>query len=437
MLRKIVLTWFPILLGAAVYSLFSVLMSGLGYTPKIAVLVMIPAAAGIAGGPLMGGVVGLVGSAIPLLLGEPDGSWNVVLLATLTGLAASLPNLVLAESRRRYPSSLLARFEQWRGQNSIPHLLLMGLFVYVLWLAWTAAISFLSLDLNLVGLREVVLRDFPVSLVLILAVTPLFYGLFSLAGNEGPRVDVWWWLVAAVVILVVLMMEFIPDPYRRIVVFVNDGIFISVTLTVSAFILTLIVGLFVGLGRLSRSRIIYGATSLYVEVIRGIPLLVQLMWWYFAFPSVLQELGRTFSIPLLADYKANAIAMAIIGLVICYAAYMSEIYRAGIQSIPKGQMEAARSQGMGYFQAMRYIIIPQAIRVILPPMGNEFIALLKDSSLVSAVAVADLSRRGREFTSAQFIPIQTWMMVALLYLIMTLLSARVVGWVERKTRFER
>lgn len=437
MLRKIVLTWFPILLGAAVYSLFSVLMSGLGYTPKIAVLVMIPAAAGIAGGPLMGGVVGLVGSAIPLLLGEPDGSWNVVLLATLTGLAASLPNLVLAESRRRYPSSLLARFEQWRGQNSIPHLLLMGLFVYVLWLAWTAAISFLSLDLNLVGLREVVLRDFPVSLVLILAVTPLFYGLFSLAGNEGPRVDVWWWLVAAVVILVVLMMEFIPDPYRRIVVFVNDGIFISVTLTVSAFIFTLIVGLFVGLGRLSRSRIIYGATSLYVEVIRGIPLLVQLMWWYFAFPSVLQELGRTFSIPLLADYKANAIAMAIIGLVICYAAYMSEIYRAGIQSIPKGQMEAARSQGMGYFQAMRYIIIPQAIRVILPPMGNEFIALLKDSSLVSAVAVADLSRRGREFTSAQFIPIQTWMMVALLYLIMTLLSARVVGWVERKTRFER
>jgi polar amino acid transport system permease protein len=437
MLRKIVLTWFPIILGAAVYPLFSVLMSGLGYTPRIAILVMIPAAAGMAGGPLMGVVVGLVGSAIPILLGEPDGSWNVVVLATLTGLIASLPNLLLTESKRRNPSSLLARFEQWREEHSVPNLLFLGLFVYILWLAWTAAVPLFNLDLELTSLSGVVLRDFPLSLILILVVTPLFYGLFSLAKNEGPRVDAWWWLVAGVVALVVMMMELLPDPYRRIVAFVSDGIFVSITLTVSAFILTLIVGMFVGLGRLAKSKIIYGATSLYVEMVRGIPLLVQLMWWYFAFPPVLQRLGKSMNIPMLAEYQANAIAMAIIGLVICYAAYMSEIYRAGIQSIPTGQMEAARSQGMGYFQAMRHIILPQAIRVILPPMGNEFIALLKDSSLVSAVAVADLSRRGREFTSAQFIPIETWMMVALLYLIMTLLSARIVGWVERRTRFER
>ena len=91
--------------------------------------------------------------------------------------------------------------------------------------------------------------------------------------------------------------------------------------------------------------------------------------------------------------------MAILGMTICYAAYMSEVYRAGIQSIGKGQMEAARSLGMSQTQAMRYVILPQAIRVILPPMGNEFISLLKDSSLVSVVAVADLTRRGREFSS--------------------------------------
>jgi polar amino acid transport system permease protein len=116
---------------------------------------------------------------------------------------------------------------------------------------------------------------------------------------------------------------------------------------------------------------------------------------------------------------------------------MSEIFRAGIQSIPKGQMEAARSLGMSYFQAMRHVILPQAIRVILPPVGNEFIALLKDSSLVSAVALADLTRRGREFMAANFDPLQVWTMIALLYLVMTLFSARIVNYIERRTKIER
>ena len=128
--------------------------------------------------------------------------------------------------------------------------------------------------------------------------------------------------------------------------------------------------------------------------------------------------------------------MAILGLTFCYAAYMSEIYRAGIQSISKGQNEAARSLGMTLGQAMRYIILPQAVRVILPPVGNEFISLLKDSSLVSVVSVADMTRRGREFMASNFLPIETWLMVALLYLVMTLISARIVAWIERKTRTE-
>jgi polar amino acid transport system permease protein len=126
--------------------------------------------------------------------------------------------------------------------------------------------------------------------------------------------------------------------------------------------------------------------------------------------------------------------MAVIGLTICYGAYMSEIYRAGIQSISKGQSEAARSLGMSQFQAMRYVILPQAIRVVLPPMGNEFISLLKDSSLVSVVSVADLTTRGRQFASKHATPIETWSMVALLYLVMTILSTRVVNWIERKTK---
>jgi polar amino acid transport system permease protein len=139
----------------------------------------------------------------------------------------------------------------------------------------------------------------------------------------------------------------------------------------------------------------------------------------------------------MANYQSNAIFTAIIGLTVCYGAYMSEIYRAGIQSIPKGQAEAARSLGMTHFQSMRHVILPQAFRVILPPVGNELIALLKDSSLVSVVAVADLTRRGREFMAVHFNPIEVWSMVALLYLVLTLFLTRGVAWIEKKAHFER
>lgn len=227
------------------------------------------------------------------------------------------------------------------------------------------------------------------------------------------------------------------DPFGRILLFVRDGLYLTIFVTVISFMLVLIVGMFGGLGRLAKNKVIYGISSLYVELVRGVPLLVQLIWWYYAFPVVLQQFGRAFDIQPLVNYRANPTLMAILGLVFGYGAYMSEIYRAGIQSIPKGQMEAARSQGMTYVQAMRHVIIPQAIRVIMPPMGNEFIALLKDSSLVSVVAVADLTRRGREYMSTHFNPIEVWTMVALLYLVMTLFSARMVAFIEKKTTFER
>jgi len=249
------------------------------------------------------------------------------------------------------------------------------------------------------------------------------------------RLDPWWWLVALVVATIIVLVLVRPDPFLRILVFVSDGIVVSILVTIITFILILVIGLIGGLGRLSKNRIVYGIFTLYVEMIRGIPLLVQLIWWYYAFPIILQRLGLDITKLIPRDFFA--VFMAILGLAICYGAYMSEIYRAGIQSIPKGQMEAARSLGMNYFQAMRFVILPQAVRIILPPVGNEFIALLKDSSLVSAVAVADLTRRGREFMAMSFLPLQTWIMVALLYLVMTLFAARVVGWIEKKTKFER
>ena len=253
----------------------------------------------------------------------------------------------------------------------------------------------------------------------------------------GYHIDAWWWLVALVAGLIAILSITKPDPYWRIVLFVRDGIGVTILITVGSFVLMIFVGMLGGLGRLSTNKFIHLVTTLYVEIVRGIPLLVQLIWWYFAFPVIIRQLGDLTHISFLANYEANAILLAIFGFVFCYGAYMSEIFRAGIQSIPKGQMEAARSLGMSYFQSMRYIILPQAVRVILPPVGNEFIALLKDSSLVSAVALADLTRRGREFMAANFDPLQVWTMIALLYLVMTLFSARIVNYMERRTKIER
>jgi polar amino acid transport system permease protein len=266
----------------------------------------------------------------------------------------------------------------------------------------------------------------------------------ALAPNQKPLVekkknsfDRWWLLLAAVIVIIVILIFTSPDPYYRIFKYVQSGLWTTVSLTCISFALVLVVGLIIALMRLSRSKALRGFATVFVEVIRGIPLMVQLIFWYFAFPAVIQGIGDSWGIQAFSDFKTNAIAMAIIGLTICYSAYMSEVYRAGIQSITKGQMEAARSLGMNYFQAMRYVILPQAIRVILPPVGNEFITLLKDSSLVSVVAVADMTRRGREFMAANFIPLQTWAMIALLYLVLTLLAGRLVAWLERRFRLEK
>jgi polar amino acid transport system permease protein len=255
--------------------------------------------------------------------------------------------------------------------------------------------------------------------------------------------DEWWLLFVAVVIITAWLILAKPDPYKRAFVFLQDGIRVTVGITVVSFVFILLAGLIGGLGRVSKNPIINGIASIYVEVVRGIPLLVQLLFIYYASPVVLRGLGRrlvdiwpSLGATLIA-IKLNPFGAAVAGLTICYGAYMSEIVRAGIESIPKGQMEAARSLGMSYFQAMRHVILPQAVRVILPPVGNEFVALLKDSSLVSVVAVADITRRGREFMASTFLALETWFLVGLLYLVMTLFFARVVAYIERKTSFVR
>jgi len=209
------------------------------------------------------------------------------------------------------------------------------------------------------------------------------------------------------------------NPYAEVVKFVPDGVFTTLYVTVFSILFASLIGLFVGIGRMSRIKTVNRMVTIYVEIIRGIPLLVQLFYIYYA-------LAKFVSI--------NDIVAAVIAMSICYGAYIGEIFRAGIQSINKGQMEAALSLGMTRSQAIRYIILPQTFKVVLPPIGNEFIALLKDSSLVSILAVSDLLRRGREYASKSFYYFETFTMVALIYLILTLFFSRLVGMMEEKLK---
>ncbi len=270
-------------------------------------------------------------------------------------------------------------------------------------------------------------------------------GMFALRTETRRELVNWWALVFAVALVAWLLVRFRPYPFREIWLFISDGIVVTLRIVVTSFGLILLVSLLGGLGRISHNRIIYGISSLYVELIRGIPLLVQLLFIWFALPQVFKGLGELLlqisflqgTGQWLVDLRLNPFTAAVVGLTVCYGAYGAEIFRAGISSIHRGQMEAARSLGMSYVQAMRYVILPQAVRVILPPIGNEFVALLKDSSLVSVLAVSDLTRRGREYMSRTFLSFDTWIMVALCYLVLTLFSSRAVEFIESKTRFER
>lgn len=180
----------------------------------------------------------------------------------------------------------------------------------------------------------------------------------------------------------------------------------------------LVLGTFIGMGRLSRYKVINYPCTAYVEFLRGTPLLVQISIIYFGLPQVGIQL---------APYPAAVTALGLNS-----GAYIAEIVRAGIQSIPRGQYEAARSLGLTHWQAMRYVILPQAFRNILPALGNEFITLTKDSSLASVIGVSELMRSGQFVISRTFQTFSIYFGIAFIYFIMTLVISRIVRYIERR-----
>jgi len=200
--------------------------------------------------------------------------------------------------------------------------------------------------------------------------------------------------------------------------FIIEGIKYTLLVSAAGITVAMILALLGALGRLSKNPIANGVATFYVSFVRGTPLLVQVYMWYLGLPQIgqqLENLGLTGAQRLLT---LPAIPAGILALGVCYGAYMTETFRAGIQSISKGQTEAAYSVGMTPGQTRRRIILPQALRVVIPPIGNDFVAMLKDSSLVMVMGVWELSYRATKMGRRYFRSLETLTVAAIIYWIM-------------------
>lgn len=262
--------------------------------------------------------------------------------------------------------------------------------------------------------------------------------------NDAP----WWFMAIILIATWAFYIIYSREDYRSAFEFILIGFRITISTSLSAYAIALVLGLLAGLGRLSNNVFLKNLSRLYVELIRGIPMLVLIFFialvgvpavvdLFVALGEWLISIGLVaFGTPLttLENQAVSMNARAIVALSVTYGAFLAEIFRAGIQSIGHGQMEAARSLGMSYPQAMRYIILPQAIRNVLPALGNDFIAMVKDSSLVSVLAVRDITQVARLYAGSSFRYREAYVTLSVLYLTMTVGLSLLVQLVERRLR---
>jgi polar amino acid transport system permease protein len=253
-----------------------------------------------------------------------------------------------------------------------------------------------------------------------------------------------WWAVIMIAALSLAFVYMLGDPqYRQALNFIvspptstevafgidiRNGLMMTLFTTIVAYLIALIFGLILGVMRVSKNPILFHASTLYVELMRGVPMLVLIIWIGFVVVPALRVISPSGEAPI------TGVQGAIIGLGFGYAAYLAEVYRSGIESISRGQMEAARSLGMGYGQSMRYVILPQAIRRVVPPLANDLVALLKDSALVSVVAVPEILQMARLYVSRTFRAFEGYNSAAFLYLVLTLMFIIIVRLIERRWR---
>lgn len=256
-----------------------------------------------------------------------------------------------------------------------------------------------------------------------------------------------YWLLVAMLLGGILLWNLMTDvDYAVIFAAVGKGAGITLYVCLVAFVLALLIGLMVGLARISRNRVVVEVASFYVEIVRGVPMLVILFYIAFvgapALVALINWLGGTLvdigfgwagtGLAAFSIRDLNFTSRAILALVVGYSAFISEIFRAGIESVERGQTEAALSLGMTRWQALRHVVLPQAIRRVLPPLGNDFIAMLKDSALVSVLGVPDITQLGRLYATSTFRFFETYNVVAFLYLVMTVALSLFVRYLEKR-----
>ena len=250
-----------------------------------------------------------------------------------------------------------------------------------------------------------------------------------------------WWLVAFLILALSLAsFIFVSDLYPQVFNTVSKGLWVTIFVTLVGFALATALGLLIALLGMSDSVILRQIARFYVEVVRGIPILVLLFYIAFVGAPAFVALYNILTTPLISAGLTDPMGVrdvslmwrAIIALTIGYSAFIAEIFRAGIQSIDKGQIEAAKALGLSRSQRFRLVVFPQAIRVIFPPLSNDFVAMVKDSSLVSVLGVADITQMGKVYASGSFRFFETYSIVAYVYLVLTIgLSILLRGFEKR------
>jgi polar amino acid transport system permease protein len=261
-----------------------------------------------------------------------------------------------------------------------------------------------------------------------------------------PRREIPYWLLAAIFLGVVLGWLIVADgDYATIFHALRRGVLVTLWVSFVAFALATALGLLIALGRVSQKRILREIATFYVEIVRGIPVLVLLFYvafvgapqfvaawnWLFAGPI---EAGV---VPAMSVRDFDMTWRAIAALMISYSAFIAEIFRAGIEAVDRGQIEAARALGFSPWKCFRLVTFPQALRTILPPLANDFVSMIKDSALVSALGVQDITQLGKVYSSGTFLFFETYNVVAFLYLTMTISLSLLVRVLERHLRQQR
>jgi His/Glu/Gln/Arg/opine family amino acid ABC transporter permease subunit len=248
-----------------------------------------------------------------------------------------------------------------------------------------------------------------------------------------PDGDFPWWLLAIAVLLGgAYVAIFFDDGARQVLSTLLRGVWITVYVTVLAFAGASLLGLGIALMSLSGSRALRQAARFYTEILRGIPILVLLLYVAFVLAPGLVAVWNWLGLPEARTRDFPLLWRAILALVLAYSAFIAEVFRAGLQSVDPGQVEAAKALGLKPWQRFRHVVFPQAIRTILPPLGNDFVAMVKDSSLVSVVGVLDIAQLGKLTAAGNFRYFETYNVVALLYLTMTILLSLGLRRLERR-----